>query len=146
MENCNMSTPTIHAIAEELNERARTHPIGTLQEFRKHRLETELFRVNTQTTQEYWACHWGGRTELQFNIGLEGSSKLRHGVAFDFEPSRSYAPAELIAILTPKVKLFNRFVQDHSEICTDMELWAWDCKNGEEVYRAPRANPYSSSR
>ncbi|MGH7169881.1 MAG: hypothetical protein ACRELG_06365, partial [Gemmataceae bacterium] len=67
-------------------------------------------------------------------IGLEGSSKLRHGVAFDFESSRSYTPTELIAILDPKVELFNQFVRYHPEICADMDLWAWDCKNGKGVY------------
>src|SRR5467141_3979213 len=79
-ENHNMSTPTIHTIADELNERARAHPIGELQEIRGHRPGNDLFRVNSQTTQDRWACHWGGRTELQFNIGRSGSMKLRHGV------------------------------------------------------------------
>jgi hypothetical protein len=123
-ENYNMSTPTLYEIAEELNVRARAHPIGTLQEIRGHRPGNDLFRVNSQTTQDRWACHWGDRTELQFNIGLEGTSKVRHGVTFSFESSRNYSSAQLVDMLKPKVNLFNKFLGRHSGIYADMGLRA----------------------
>jgi hypothetical protein len=134
MEHDNMTTPTIHQIAEELNRRAHEHPIGTLQEIRGRRTGNDLFRINSNTTRDGWACHWGGRTELQFNIGIESSSNLRHGVAFDFGPSRSYPSTDLIPKLKSKVQLFNKFVRRHPEVCADMYLWAWDDKRGELIY------------
>ena len=127
-----MRNLTLYDIADELNERARTHPIGALQEIRGHRPGNDLFRANAQTTQDGWACHWGGRTELQFNIGLDGSSDLRHGVAFDFSPSRSYTSSDLVALLKPKVTLFNKFVRRYPKTCANMVMWA--IKKGELVF------------
>jgi hypothetical protein len=86
-----------------------------------------VFRLNAKTMQDRWACHWGGRTELQFNIGLEdGGAKLRYGVAFSFEESREYKSARLLALLRPKVRAFNRFLLRHPEVCEGMDMWAWD--------------------
>ncbi len=133
-----MGTPTLYEIAEELNARAHAHPIGKLQELRGHRPGNDLFRVNSKTTQDRWACHWGGRTELQFNIGIEESKNLRYGVAFSFEESREYKSDELIATLAPKVRLFNTFIRRHPRISADMSLWAWDDGKGETVYH-PRS-------
>lgn len=142
-----MGTPTIYEIANELNDRASAHPIGTLQEVREkirgYRTGNDLFRVNSKTTSDRWACHWGGRTELQFNIRLDGSDKLRHGVAFDFGSSRSYPSGELLVLLDSKVKLFNKFVQRHPEFFADMFLWVWDGNQGELVYDG-RPKPIAS--
>jgi hypothetical protein len=128
-----MRTPTLYEIANELNLKALSHPIGTLQEIRGHRPGVELFRLNSKTTQDRWACHWGGRTELQFNIGLgdEGSKRLRYGVAFSFQESREYKSSELLALLRPKIKAFNQFVRRYPEIFKDMYMWAWDNDNDE---------------
>lgn len=55
--------------AAELNQRARGRAIG-----------------DSRTTFDSYAFHVGGRTELQFNIGLEsGDEDLRYGVAFSLE-------------------------------------------------------------
>jgi hypothetical protein len=107
-----------------LNERAQSHPIGTLQVILGHRRGKNLFRIPSQTVTEEWACHWGGRTELQFNIGLEGDGEaLRHGVAFDFGSTISHPLEEMRAVLDPKLRLFNKFLGRHSDLYPDMFLW-----------------------
>lgn len=118
-----INAPTIAEIANELNERAQSHPVGTLQVILGHRRGKKLFRVPSQTVTEDWACHWGGRTELQFNIGLEDGERLRHGVAFDFGSTRSYSLEEMRAVLDPKLRLFNKFLGKHSDLYSDMFLW-----------------------
>ena len=64
----------------------------------------------SHTIHPHWAFQYGGRPELQFNIGLERVSdadELRHGVAFSFEPSQSLPS---IDVLIQKVRLFNDFM------------------------------------
>ncbi|HEV7397310.1 MAG TPA: hypothetical protein VGN86_12425 [Pyrinomonadaceae bacterium] len=86
-------SPSIPAIADKLSELARRHHIGELQAIRKtlKKLKiqpgTKIF--NTQSTFDDYAYHYGGRAELQFNIGHadDGYYNLRHGVAFSFELS-----------------------------------------------------------
>ncbi len=135
-----MSRPTIETIANELNIQASRHPIGALQDIRKeirgYGIGNDLFKLQSKTTRDGWACHWGGRTELQFNIGFD-TSQLRHGVAFDFSPSRSYGPDELLEILKPKVILFNQFARRHPELFSDMRMWAGDGVHEDLICDAP---------
>jgi len=131
-----MRSPTLHDIAAELNELARKHPIGELQAIRERRPGNPLFMVNSKATQEHWAFHWGGRTELQFNIGLDEQLYFRHGVAFSFKDSREYKFNELMAVLQPQVKRFNKFMRLHPRTFGDMELWIWDGKKDELAYES----------
>jgi hypothetical protein len=62
-----------------------------------------------------YTFHKGGRTELQFNLGLEGGPEgpdFRYGVAFSFEPSQSLPSIEP---LIPKVARFNEYVRENAE-------------------------------
>ncbi len=124
-----MATPTIPEIASELNDRAPSHPIGALQKILGHRRGQSLFRLNSKTVTEWWACHWGGRIELQFNIGLgDDRETFRHGVAFDFGSTISHPAEEMAEILTPKLLLLNKFLGTHPGLYKDMSLWAGDTK------------------
>lgn len=129
-----VGTPALETIATELNARARTHPIGTLQEIRGHGPTVELFWVNSKAFGNRWAYHWGGRTELQFNIGFWDESHFRHGVAFSLKESREYKSQELMDILVPKIQRFNRFVKRHPETVEGMFLWIWDENQEAVVY------------
>jgi hypothetical protein len=119
-------TLNIREIAEELNERARSRGIGQLQAIRKNlKLKktqpgTKIF--NTQSTFNDYAFHYGGRTELQFNIGSAdgGHENLRYGVAFSFEIGRNLPS---LAILVPKVKFFNDYIQLNAGDYSDMRMW-----------------------
>ena len=77
----------------------------------------------TQTIHDRWAFHYGGRTEIQFNIGMEGGpegDELRHGVAFSFQLSQSLPSIE---VLVPKVRRFNDYMRTHADEYGDMRLW-----------------------
>lgn len=114
-------------IARNLNTRAAPYAIGRLQDIRMRlrefskRPSSDIF--TSHTIHPHWAFHYGGRTELQFNIGLERVSdvdELRHGVAFSFEPSQSLPS---IDVLIPKVRLFNDFMRLYPEQYGDMRMW-----------------------
>lgn len=122
-----MTNKDLRYIISEVNTRAKTHPIGLLQEMRKDlkdlkRLPTQNIFTSLTTFDEY-AFHHGGRKELQFNIGFEhfdDIDELRHGVAFSLETNQALPS---IDVLIPKVKLFNDFIQLYSEKYTDMRMW-----------------------
>ncbi len=120
-------TSDLGLITSEINLRAKKHPIGKLQEIRKElkglqKIPTqEIF--SSATTFEEYAFHHGGRTELQFNVAFEnvdGIDELRYGIAFSFEPSQSLPD---ISILYPKAKLFNDFMELHSEQYANLRMW-----------------------
>jgi hypothetical protein len=126
--NLNAEIP-MHAIAAELNRRATEHPIGALQQIRTtlkglaQQPGHDIFRANTKTITDHRAFHYGGRSELQFNIGLEnntGIDELRHGVAFSFETNQTLPS---IDILVPQVAVFNDYMRLHPELYQDMRLW-----------------------
>src|SRR5437588_10359624 len=87
----------ISTLAEQINASANAYRVGELQEFRaklhgKTARTKKLFTASTIFPDEEYAYHDGGRTELQFNIGIEtrnGTRWLRHGVAFSFESGQS---------------------------------------------------------
>ena len=134
---------SIHAIAAELNTRSNRFSIGDLQELRKalkgfsRRPGSYIF--SDQTTNDDWAFHHGGRSELQFNIGKDGSggTMLRHGIAFSFEPSQTLPTIEP---LKPKVRLFNDFMRLHPDKYADMRMWHFDHETRSDDYM-PSAIP-----
>ena len=80
----------LESIIHEINKRAATRPIGHLQEIRKEikRLKRrpchDLFPPQTilPKSDPHYAFHFGGRTELQFNVGfdrVEGVTQFRWG-------------------------------------------------------------------
>ena len=131
-------------IAEKLNKLARPHPIGKLQDIR-----TELKELNRRpgdkifsvhTTSDKWAFHFGGRTELQFNIGYangENNDDLRHGVAFSFELSQTL---KSIDVLVPKVKFFNDFIKLNADDFSDMRMWHYDKQRSLDYMPGPIAS------
>jgi len=122
--------PKMVAIAEELDKRAGSRPIGGLQELRKElkglaRLPTHHI-FSSQTTFKEYAFHVGGRTELQFNIGFDSpddEEMFRDGVAFSLEPSQSLPD---IDVLVPKIKRFNDFLKCNPHEFTDFQMWHYD--------------------
>lgn len=121
-----------------MNLRAREHPIGALQEIRtklkrlSRRPQKDIF--SPQTTFDNWAFHHGGRSELQFNIGLEDDSNFRHGVAFSFQRTQTLSS---IAILIPKVRLFNEFMRLYSDRYEDMRMWHWEGERSPDYMPTP---------
>lgn len=119
----------MHAVTVELNKRASKHPIGALQHIRtklnglSRQPGHDIFRPNTKTITDEWAFHYGGRRELQFNVGLEknrGFDELRYGVAFSFETNQTLPS---IDVLVPQVAVFNDYMLLHPELYQDMRMW-----------------------
>jgi hypothetical protein len=117
-------------IVKEVNARAEFHRIGTLQKIRrvlkpKKRLPTQKI-FSRLTTKDDYAFHHGGRTELQFNVGVEtvdGATYVRHGVAFSLEPSQTLPS---IDVLIPKVRRLNEFFQVHPDHFGDLRMWHYE--------------------
>ncbi len=134
-----MSKFGLRAIAEELNKKAHSHPMGDLQQLRAalHGTRPAGHRIfSSLTITDDWAFHHGGRSELQFNIGFDGSKgkMLRYGVAFSFKTSRSLPT---IDVLIPKVKLFNDFLRLYPDLYSYMRMWHW--QNGRSSEYSPAA-------
>ena len=71
---------TIREIAVALNLRANQDEIGRLQQLRseftgKRQMRETIFDVPSKgvNEKENWAYHYGGRSEVQFNIGIENA-------------------------------------------------------------------------
>ncbi len=131
------------AIVDEINARAEPYLVRRLQEIRQ-RLGKKLLHttklLHTRFVEKGWTFHIGGRTELQFNVGLEsleGRDHLRHGVAFSFEPSRPYPWNDLIKVLQPKVERFNEFVRCYPDEFLDLRMWHWRKIRSERPDRMP---------
>jgi len=126
------------SIVSEINLRAKKHAIGGLAEIRKNltgkrQLPQDVFP--RATTFDGYAFHYGGRKELQFNVGMEYNNQLRWGVAFSLEINQTLPS---IDVLIPKIRLFNDFMQVYSEEYADMRMWHYDDKN-------KRSNDYMPS-
>lgn len=119
---------TINQIANVINIRSKNFKIGKLQELRK-----KINKLNRQpgekifwdkTIKDGYAFHYGGRKELQYNIGKIGIN-YRHGVAFSLERSQSLP--DPTTILSPKIDRFNEYMSEfYEKKYSDMMLWIWD--------------------
>ena len=109
-------------IADKINRLALHYRVGSLQEDRKRigklsRLPSKVL-FDQRTVFEDWGWHYGGRKELQFNIGLEGNL-VRYGVAFSLELSQSLQD---IDILLPQIVLFNEYLSENSNRFSDLRM------------------------
>ncbi|MEZ6096884.1 MAG: hypothetical protein R3C03_22130 [Pirellulaceae bacterium] len=75
-----------------------------------------------------YAIHDGGRSELQYNIGVDDNGELRFGVAFSFETSRTVPD---VSILGAKARRLNLFVGEYPDFFDGLDIWAW--ANDEKV-------------
>src|SRR5580658_1405805 len=118
----------IPAIVAEIDRqaKAKNYRISELQEIRKKlknfkRLPNKgIFKVGSETVQETWACHWGGRTELQFEVSIdESDDMLQFGVGFSFKTSRTITD---IGPFENKVDRFNYYIKRDPAVCKGMRM------------------------
>ena len=135
----------IKAIADRLNHYSKSFNIGSLQQIRRkiknlaHAPSSSIF--TDQSIQENYAFHLGGRTELQFNIGLErigGTQYLRHGVAFSLETSKTLPS---IDPLVPKIALFNEFIRIYPDELSNFRMWHFVGDTRSSTYRVSEIPP-----
>lgn len=109
-------TVTFPEIVELLNELSVIHEIGNLQSWRGENLGRERAIGRkifwSSTTHEKYAFHYGGRKEIQFNIGCDLLDWFRYGVAFSFE-SGPYFDEENYKKLFAKVQRYNEYFIEH---------------------------------
>lgn len=133
----------VTSLADQINEAASQYSVGGLQQFRAalHRKRPRTFKIfSKQTIFDHYAFHDGGRTELQFNVGLEesGSKRFwRHGVAFSFERSQTLPDPES---LRPKVARFNSWVRTSGILLNGFKMWHWEGK-GDDSRRSQDRSP-----
>lgn len=135
----------IRSLAYDLNAKAEPYQIGRLQDLRKElkgfarRPGNSIFTDQTIFEKKNYAFHYGGRSELQFNIGFDPSdgNDLRHGIAFSFETNQTLPDLD---VLRPKVRLFNEFLALHPTEYLHMKMWHWDAEVRSDDYM-PSAIP-----
>lgn len=126
---------TLQEVVTEVNASSVTRSFGHLQEWRKEHKGLERLPLKTpffaSPKGNTWAMHFGGRSELQFNLGfdqVEGARVFRHGVAFSLEPSRSLSGDDLLERLVPKIVKFNEYLRAYPDAFADFEMWMYDAK------------------
>ncbi|PRA47390.1 MULTISPECIES: hypothetical protein [Pseudomonas] len=113
-------------VAAEINKKSKLYKVGKLQSVRKkiHKFSkipsSQLF--DHRTVFEDWGWHYGGRKELQFNIGIEGEF-VRYGVAFSLECSQSLPNIDM---LVPKISRFNEYLSEFCENFSDLRMWHYE--------------------
>lgn len=113
-------------LALKLNEASKNYKIGDLQKIRKtlkglkRSPGNEIFNIAT-INEDGWAFHYGGRSELQFNIGIEEEG-IRYGLAFSLEPSQSLPD---VSVLYPKILRLNCLIREKPELFSEYKFWYW---------------------
>ncbi|MDD5160483.1 MAG: hypothetical protein PHI47_10560 [Sulfuricurvum sp.] len=128
---------SLQEISEKINLLANAYKVGGLQKIRKEigglkRLPSK-YLFDHRTIYEKWGWHYGGRKELQFNIGIEGN-ELRYGVAFSLECSQSLPN---IDVLIPKIALFNEYLSEYGEAFSDLRMWHYQGERSEDYMPSP---------
>ncbi len=86
----------------------------------KRRVRREIF--TDETIKDGYAFHFGGRTELQYNIGFEGDL-FRYGVAFSLELNQTL---QTIEPLIPKIERFNEYLKLDIDELSTYQMWVWN--------------------
>jgi len=113
----------IREIAYRINELSHDYKIGGLQDIRKslkglnRRPGSEIFA--DASISDEWAFHYGGRKELQFNIGYENEG-LRYGLAFSLEASHTLPD---VSLLYPKILKINQFIRENPGFFNNYRMW-----------------------
>lgn len=140
-----MNFQSITSVANEINKRIKSHPIGQFQQLRQelHGLQhvptRKMFSEKSIFEDDGYAFHTGGRTELQFNIAFEkigSDTYLRHGIAFSLQSGRNLPS---IDPLVSKIDRFNEFLQIHQDKLSDFRMWHHD--HGRSLTYAPASIP-----
>jgi len=119
----------IKDVCNDINNNCSNYRIGSLQEIRgkiKNLDRVPTYSIfNSQTIDDDWAFHVGGRSELQFNVGNEKEG-LRYGFAFSLKPSRNFPDP---SVLFPKILKLNAIIVSSPNLFLNNKMWIWD-ENG----------------
>ncbi len=116
---------SLKSIAHQINQKSKDFEIGQLQDIRKDlkglkkKANSNIFVDDSNTMTEDWAFHYGGRSEIQYNIGFEDEG-FRFGLAFSLETSQTLPN---INLLKPKIKKLNILYEEKPELFSDYKMW-----------------------
>lgn len=119
-------------ISEALEEYIRGTELGSFYQRRaalhgKPYSKRKLFATRRGVNGDFtgWGIHFGGRSELQFNIGFEEDGRyFRYGVAFSLEKGPYFS--DPVAILRSKIDAYNRLVSSNPGLLSGQVLWLHD--------------------
>ncbi len=135
-----LDEPDIRGVVAAIEDQATHYRFGELQEIRRSlkglgRVSRTIFRE--ETIFDRYAYHYGGRTELQFNVGFEeagdGETYLRHGLAISLK--RGPAVTAVTDEMLTRIARLNQFIEDQGDEYTgflmynswyDREDWSGD--------------------
>ncbi len=121
----------IREIAEKLNEKSKEYKIGKLQWIRKdfYKKSPSTYKLfSDRSILKDYAFHSGGRTEIQFNVGIENNfdpkkpTALRYGLAFSLKPSRWLTN---VSILYSQILRFNILFKIEPSLFNEYKMWAY---------------------
>jgi len=122
----------INEIADKLNELAKaTSNLSKLQPLRaelKGLIHPRTYKIFSASTvfdgDDIYAFHDGGRSEIQFNVGLEyldDQEIFRYGLGFSLEPNQSQS--DPVNFLTPKIRALNDYINNDPSLLEDLLMW-----------------------
>jgi hypothetical protein len=127
---------SLKEIANRINQKSKDYKIGKLQDLRKDlkglkkKANSNIFVDDSKTMTKDWAFHYGGRSEIQFNIGFEEEG-FRYGMAFSLETSQTLPD---INLLKPKMKKLNILFDEKPELFSDYKMWYWQNGHRSEIF------------
>ncbi len=133
---------SLRKIANQINQKSKDYKIGKLQDIRKDlkglkkKANSNIFVDDSKTMTEDWAFHYGGRSEIQFNIGFEDEG-LRYGMAFSLETSQTLPD---INHLRPKIEKLNILFEEKPELFSDYKMWYWQNGKRSEIFDFRKIN------
>ena len=124
----NLNRPSILEVTDAMERIAADFEFGRLQDIRQ-RLKGRQRRSKTifkpATIHDNYAFHYGGRTELQFNIGFESEENdvraLRHGVAISLK--RGLSINAIDESILNRVDRLNEYLELHSDRFPDFRMY-----------------------
>lgn len=117
---------TIKSVAKRINEMAKNYKMSSFQKLRQgikkfSKTPSKLIFAK-QTTFGSYAYHYGGRTELQYNIAEEEDKFFRYGVAFSLEKGKTLP--DPVGALKSKILRANKFISKNRDRFSDFYTWA----------------------
>ena len=140
----NLNQPSIQDITDAIEARAAGFEFGQLQGIRQRlkglqRCSKTIFKA--KTIRDNYAFHYGGRTELQFNIGFENDENdvptLRHGVAISLKRGPSVNVID--ESIFNRIDRLNEYIELHADQLSEFQMYnSWYNSNDWSGYHALR--------
>ena len=126
----------LEKFVNKINESAKHYKIGQLQEIRrelkkKRRLpSSNIFRYDPDHSD--YVFHWGGRAELQFNIGFSDKDTLRYGIAFNSKKDHTLTDRSSLDL---KIRRLKEYIHNHPSNFRDLKFLRYYEDTGKNVHQ-----------